>query len=125
MPPFKCKVIPPLMGEMSATQTKGGVYAVKVATRSVDGEIVKAPQVQYLRCFWRFSFFCSVEVFIYIFLRKKRNSETFSTVYSVSKYIFAVLILFLLLLPKLGMCRPFQSCQERRISLPFQECTVM
>ncbi|WP_294836122.1 hypothetical protein [uncultured Eubacterium sp.] len=26
---------------MSATQTKGGVYAVKVATRSVDGGVLK------------------------------------------------------------------------------------
>lgn len=75
---------------MSAKQTKGGVYAVKVSTRSADGEITK----------------------------------TVSEILTVFVLLILIIIL-LLMLPKLGMCRPFQSCQERRISLPFQECTLM
>ena len=42
---------------MSATQTKGGVYAVKVAIHSVDGGVKKAVSIE-LTAFLAFFVFC-------------------------------------------------------------------
>ena len=59
-----------------------------VATRSVDGGIVKVLQTLSLQHFWRFSFFAHKRYHRTAKFARKRNSESFSTAYSVSKIIF-------------------------------------
>ena len=52
------------------------------------GGIVKVPQTSSLRYFWRFSFFAQSRYHRTSSFARKRNSEPFSTVYSVSKTLF-------------------------------------
>ena len=49
----------------------------EVATRSVDGGIVKVPQTSSLRHFWRFSFFAQSRYHRTSSLARKRNSIPF------------------------------------------------
>ena len=59
------------------------------------GGIVKVPQTSSLRHFWRFSFFAQSRYHRTSSFARKRNSETFSTAYSVSKIPFLLLPLLL------------------------------